>query len=123
MPPHIQAAEHALLLVYESTTDNRREPVSRGLSGHMAGHGPGYRGGVCGRDLLALLTGQAQVGNLKPYTTVRECMEGKMMTASKPVVIEIPEEAYKQNTVYRPWPEIKAAETSGNTDRQHSRPR
>jgi len=32
-----------------------------------------------------------------------------MITQSKPVVIEIPEDAYKQNTVYRPWPEIKAS--------------
>ena len=32
-----------------------------------------------------------------------------MITQSKPVVIEIPEDAYKQNKVYRPWPEIKAS--------------
>jgi hypothetical protein len=36
-----------------------------------------------------------------------------MVTKNKPVVIEIPEEAYKQNTVYRPWPENKASEKAG----------
>jgi hypothetical protein len=37
-----------------------------------------------------------------------------MMKKNKPVVIEITEDAYKQNTVYRPWPaEIKASETAG----------
>jgi hypothetical protein len=37
-----------------------------------------------------------------------------MIRENKPVVIEIPEDAYKQNTVYRPWPaEIKAGETAG----------
>jgi hypothetical protein len=46
-----------------------------------------------------------------------------MITESKPVVIEIPEEAYKQNTVYRPWPEIKAGETVGSPATHHSQPR
>ena len=46
-----------------------------------------------------------------------------MITENKPVVIEIPEEAYKQNTVYRPWPEIKASETVGSPDTRHSQPR
>ena len=31
-----------------------------------------------------------------------------MTTDSKPVAIEISEEAYKQNTVYRPWSDIQA---------------
>ena len=31
-----------------------------------------------------------------------------MATERNPVVIEISEEAYKQNTVYRPWSEIQA---------------
>ncbi|MEH6636198.1 MAG: hypothetical protein V7700_11790 [Halioglobus sp.] len=35
-----------------------------------------------------------------------------MTTHSNPVVTEIPEEAYKQNTIYRPWVDIKAAETT-----------
>jgi hypothetical protein len=46
-----------------------------------------------------------------------------MVTESKPVVIEIPEEAYKQNTVYRPWPEIKASVTVGKPDTRHFQPR
>jgi hypothetical protein len=46
-----------------------------------------------------------------------------MITESKPVVIEIPEEAYKQNAVYRPWPEIKAGETVGSPATHHSQPR
>ena len=48
---------------------------------------------------------------------------GKMVTKNKPVVIEIPEEAYKQNTVYRPWPEIKASVTVGKPDTRHFQPR
>ena len=32
-----------------------------------------------------------------------------MATEIRPVVIEISEEAYKQNTVYRPWSEIEAS--------------
>ena len=35
-----------------------------------------------------------------------------MTTHSNPVVTEIPEDAYKQNTIYRPWVDIKAAETT-----------
>jgi hypothetical protein len=46
-----------------------------------------------------------------------------MMAENKPVVIEIPEDAYKQNTIYRPWPEIKAAETTASPDTNHSQSR
>lgn len=46
-----------------------------------------------------------------------------MITDNKLVVIEIPEEAYKQNAIYRPWPEIKAAETTGCPDTLHSQTR
>lgn len=33
-------------------------------------------------------------------------------TAIKPMVIEIPEDAYKQNTVYRPWADFGASSTA-----------
>ena len=35
-----------------------------------------------------------------------------MATQDEPVIIEISEEAYKQNTVYRPWTEIRAGVTA-----------
>ena len=35
-----------------------------------------------------------------------------MATAEQAVVIEISEEAYKQNTVYRPWADILWGETT-----------
>ena len=46
-----------------------------------------------------------------------------MSTENKPVVIEIPEEAYKQNAIYRPWPEVKTAETTGSPGTLHSQSR
>jgi len=58
MSRHIQAAEHDLLLAYESRTDHRRESVSSSLSGYMAGYGTGYSGGVCSWGLLAVLMGK-----------------------------------------------------------------
>ena len=33
-----------------------------------------------------------------------------MISENQSVLIEIPEDAYKQNTVYRPWSEIEASE-------------
>lgn len=39
-----------------------------------------------------------------------------MNTVSNTVVVEIPEDAYKQNTVYRPWPEIEAGDKSTSQD-------
>jgi len=41
---------------------------------------------------------------------------------NKPTVIEIPEDAYKQNTVYRPWPEIKASEAAENSGTRSTQP-
>ena len=35
----------------------------------------------------------------------------------KPMVIEISEEAYKQNSVYRPWPMIRASNAGNNLTR------
>jgi hypothetical protein len=60
---------------------------------------------------------------IETLPTVGELKGGMMITENKPVVIEIPEEAYKQNTVYRPWPEIKASVTVGKPDTHHSQPR
>ena len=34
-----------------------------------------------------------------------------MVIEHKPEVIEVSEDAYKQNTIYRPWPEDKASKT------------
>ena len=34
-----------------------------------------------------------------------------MITENKSVVVEIPEDAYRQNTICSPWPVIKASET------------
>jgi hypothetical protein len=89
----------------------------------MAGHGPGHCSGVCGWGVLAVLIGKLQIGNLKLSRLSEELGGGKMVTENKPVVIEIPEEAYKQNTVYRPWPEIKASVTVGKPDTRHLQPR
>jgi hypothetical protein len=89
----------------------------------MAGHDPGHCSGVCGWGVLAVLIGKLQIGNLKLSRLSGELGGGKMVTESKPVVIEIPEEAYKQNTVYRPWPEIKASVTVGKPDTRHFQPR
>jgi len=86
----------------------------------MAGHGPGHCSGVCGWGVLAVLIGILQISNLKLSRLSGELKGGMMITENKPVVIEIPEDAYKQNTVYRPWPEIKASETVGSPDTRHS---
>ena len=42
--------------------------------------------------------------------------EGMMKTENKPVLIEIPEDAYRQNTICRPLPVIKASETGESPD-------
>ena len=39
-----------------------------------------------------------------------------MKTENKPVLIEIPEDAYRQNTICRPLPVIKASEAGGRPD-------
>jgi hypothetical protein len=45
-------------------------------------------------------------------------VEDDVMTIEfKPMVIEISEEAYKQNSVYRPWPMIRASNAGNNLTR------
>ena len=44
------------------------------------------------------------------YDMKKEC--DAMTTTSKLVLIEISEEAYKQNTIYRPWVEYRSADVS-----------
>jgi hypothetical protein len=39
-----------------------------------------------------------------------------MSAIKEPLVIEITEEAYKQNSVYRPWDETKASEMAANSE-------
>ena len=43
---------------------------------------------------------------------------GMMITEKKSVVIEIPEDAYRQNTICTAWPVIKASETGESPDTQ-----
>ncbi len=42
-----------------------------------------------------------------------------MVTENVRELIEISEDAYKQNAVYRPWPEDKASKTVGSLDKGH----
>ncbi len=42
-----------------------------------------------------------------------------MVTENVRELIEIPEDAYKQNAVYRPWPEDKVSKTVGSLDKGH----
>lgn len=39
-----------------------------------------------------------------------------MISENQSVLIEIPEDAYKQNTVYRPWSEVEASEPADASD-------
>jgi hypothetical protein len=43
--------------------------------------------------------------------------DGVMATAEQAGVIEISEEAYKQNTVYRPWADILWGETKAGQEK------
>ena len=42
------------------------------------------------------------------------------MTENKPNIIVVSEDAYKQNTVYRPWPEEQTRNTSPPPEQGHS---
>jgi len=45
------------------------------------------------------------------------------MKENKPEIIVVSEDAYKQNTVYRPWPEEAARSTAQPPEKGHLRPR
>ena len=103
-------------MVYGSRADNRRAPVSSRQPNSVAGYGSGCFGGFRGWSLLAVLIGKLQTGRLN-LSTARKFNGGIMVMENVQEVIEISEDDYKRNAVYRPWPEETASKTVVSVDK------
>jgi len=103
---------------YGAGTYNRDSPVCRRPTGTTPGYGAGYYSGLFNGSVLAVLSGKNTPGGLRCWRLSRS-KRGNVMTEKQPKIIVVSEDAYKQNTVYRPWPEESTRNTAQTPEQGH----
>ena len=81
-----------------------------------------YPSGSGGQQLEQKHPGRGCAGEFQAWPIGRYVGRVVMATDTKRVVVVIPEDAYKQNEVYRPWKDIKSSEKLARPEGALTRP-